>query len=513
MVDEQLAHQLQRGPVALQRAGHVYEGVHERRAERVAEPEGVPVGTGRAVAAEQGVPHLGADLRRGFERPVDRRLRFGVTRPQQPAVRDQRQVAVLQCNRVEPAAGQVQGVLEAELDAAGDVLADEFPQVALAGDEADERDRPASLAALHEVRDLLDLAGDERLVAHVVREPQDQLVEEQHDAVVAEPLRVPGDLRQPAVERDEPVGVLHRVGEHPGEPARQQVGHQLTAQVTGLVSGLLAGRVEGAMPGGERRIELLRRPPRPLPPLVVRAVLAVPAGDPGGQAGDELVVPYPLAQVDSVGQQRVGAVHGRHKGVRMQGADVVGVAAEHPLFDRLRAEQVVGHQQELLPAERAVVPGEHGGEFLTRQRHRFAAQQRVQHRHEVRLAGAERSVQVDGFRLAGGDGLRDQPERLVEVPDQPVGEDVLPQRRLGVGHPLGELQDEVAVAGPLRDVDDVAQQRLARRRRAGHAAPAFFFRPRAAAGGPHDVSVSSVKCSRPARSARKSAYTSAGLPS
>ncbi len=155
----------------------------------------------------------------------------------------------------------------------------------------------------------------------------------------------------------------------------------------------------------------------------------------------------------------------------MQRAQPVGVAAENPLLDGLRAQQVERDEQELLAGQFAVMLAEHGGQVVERPRGGLAAQQRVQHRHEVRLAGAERAVQVDALGRPGAHRLRDQAERLVEVVHQPVGQHVVAHRRGRVGDTLGELEDEVAVRRPLRDVDDVAQQRL--RRRAGHTAPGF----------------------------------------
>ncbi len=99
------------------------------------------------------------------------------------------------------------------------MLADELAQVALAGDEADDRDGTPGVPAFDEVGDLLDLPGDELLVAHGVGEPEDQFVEEEHQSVVAETLGVRGDLGQAAVEGDEPLRVLPGVLGENGQPA------------------------------------------------------------------------------------------------------------------------------------------------------------------------------------------------------------------------------------------------------------------------------------------------------
>ena len=123
--------------------------------------------------------------------------------PQDPLLGDDREVAVLQGDRVEPALPVPQDVGEVELLGAGDVLADQVAQVALAGDEADDRDRPVG-----RLRHSTSLASfcpsvlDEAQVGRVRGEPEDQLVEEQDQGVVAELLGVAADDAQALVEID-----------------------------------------------------------------------------------------------------------------------------------------------------------------------------------------------------------------------------------------------------------------------------------------------------------------------
>ncbi len=369
-VHQQLSHQLQGGTRALQGTGDVHQGGDERRAERIRLAERLLIGTGAGVGAEQRVPHLLAHLGGGVEGAGDRGRRLLTDRGEQPPAGDLGQVAVLQCDQVEPAAGEVQGVLEAQLTGAGHVLADQLPQVPLAGDEADHRDRAARVGTLHEVGDLLDLAGEELRVADRVGQPQDQLVQEQDQPVVTELLGVPADLGEPAVEGDEALRVLQCVAEEALLPAAEQVTDELATQ---LVLGT----------GGERRVQ-----PRPGPERLVAPLVVLPTG----QAFDEPVVADPLPQIAALLQQRVGAVHGRDRRFGVQLADVLDVAAEYPLLQRLGAEQVVGHQQELPSAQPLVVFVQQAGELVAAPGRRLAAQQRVQHGHEVRLSGAEGAV-------------------------------------------------------------------------------------------------------------------------
>ena len=69
------------------------------------------------------------------------------------------------------------------------MVADQFAEVALSCDEGDDRDRLLRALRLDELREFRPLVGDEIDVARPRRKPEDQLVEEQHDSVVAEPFR------------------------------------------------------------------------------------------------------------------------------------------------------------------------------------------------------------------------------------------------------------------------------------------------------------------------------------
>jgi hypothetical protein len=82
---------------------------------------------------------------------------------------------------------------------AGDVLADQFPQVTLPGDEADDREGTGVLE-LDQLGELVPLGLDEVQVRRVGGEPEDEFVEEQDQAVVAERLGVDADEAQADIE-------------------------------------------------------------------------------------------------------------------------------------------------------------------------------------------------------------------------------------------------------------------------------------------------------------------------
>ena len=99
---------------------------------------------------------------------------------------DGRQVPVFQSDRVEPPFPVLQGVAEVQPVRAGDGVADQLAQVPLPGHEADERDGPVRRLRLDQLRQLLPLLVDELEVGCVTGQPENQLVEEQNQTVVAE---------------------------------------------------------------------------------------------------------------------------------------------------------------------------------------------------------------------------------------------------------------------------------------------------------------------------------------
>lgn len=98
-VDEKLKHDLEGGAFPLQRTRHGHQCLDESRAERVNELEHGPVGFPR----QQDFHDLRADLGRLLEGILQLGPTRIVLRSQHPLMGDQREVAVLQRDRVEPA--------------------------------------------------------------------------------------------------------------------------------------------------------------------------------------------------------------------------------------------------------------------------------------------------------------------------------------------------------------------------------------------------------------------------
>ena len=276
------------------------------------------------------------------------------------------------------------------------------------------------------------------------REPQDELVEEEHQGVVAQVARVPRDHRQPLVEGDErlvapprhvAVAAEERVDEGGDEPAA------------------LLGPCRRA----ERGLEVRGVPPR-------RQVAPAGGAPPGGcggfvHAGEERLVADLRPQPPRVVEEPGAAVDARRGRAGVQLGDPRGVAPQHRRLEARLADHMIGREQEAPAGEPLAVPRDDAFETLGGAGLRVLLQQQVEHGHEVALAAAEAAVQVG--RLAGARRQRALDE--VEGPVEGVGElrrdDVGAQRLGGLRHALGEPQDEVVAMDPFGDVDEVADRR------------------------------------------------------
>ncbi|MEV0807215.1 hypothetical protein [Micromonospora sp. NPDC050200] len=86
----------------------------------------------------------------------------------------------------EPALDAAHDVRQGFTLGAADLGAEEVLQVALLGDERNQRQRPGGVGRLDELVELGALGVDEGVVADLGGEPEDQLVEEEHQRVVPE---------------------------------------------------------------------------------------------------------------------------------------------------------------------------------------------------------------------------------------------------------------------------------------------------------------------------------------
>ena len=185
------------------------EGVHQCRGERVGQLERVhgrrEVAVGGVDAIEQDVGDLGPQLH-VVECAIEDDFLAGFGR-QQSSVGDLGQVARGKFEVVE-AAFLVRQRLAASFHGLADFGGRPLPegQGVLAGDEGDQGDGEGADVVFDEKRQLLRFLVESRLVGDHERQPQDQFVEEQDDAVVPEGFRVVGDDLEALVQR-QPRGI------------------------------------------------------------------------------------------------------------------------------------------------------------------------------------------------------------------------------------------------------------------------------------------------------------------
>ena len=291
---------------------------------------------------------------------------------------DGRQVAVLERDGVEARLPPLEHVGERQLLRAGDVLAHQLAQVALPGDEADEGNRPVGGLGLHELRQLLPFVVHEGEVGGMAGQPEDQLVEEQDDGVVAETPGVLADDRQPIVERDVrlvcPAGDL-TVG-------REEAVHEIADETRTLL---------GSRGRGNRLLEAS---------CVPRSLRACPSPHlrpPALRLAKERLVAESSSHLPGVVEHPLGEIDARQRRLWVERSDVLGVVAEDGRLHRACADHVIRHEQELASLAPGVMRRHDGRQLGNRAGPRITLQEQVQHRHEVALAAAEAAVQVGGL--------------------------------------------------------------------------------------------------------------------
>jgi hypothetical protein len=189
--------------------------------------------------------------------------------PNDAVLHDRRQVAVRQAHVVEAPLVVREVARELGSDGALRLGPEEVGEVALTGDEADDRDGAGGVLRLLELHELLHLLTDEGQIARAAGEPEDQLVEVEDDRVVAEPLGVAAHHAEAGVEVHEARALRRPRGEESADEVAEQPGPRalgvavLVAQV-----GAAGRRVEG--------LDVPRRRGRALAPARYAACLAPP---------------------------------------------------------------------------------------------------------------------------------------------------------------------------------------------------------------------------------------------
>ena len=335
-----------------------------------------------------------------------------------------------------------QHIAELYLHHARQILTHQVAQITLPRHEADQRDWPVRIGGLHQLDQLGALAADEVDICRMAGQPQHQFVQEQDDRVVTQIARMAAHDAHAVIQRHERLAAARQCA-----IGREELADQITHQARALlaVGCLQHGRLEArGVPTGVERAPATRTSA-----VALRAFI---------QLGKERLISHAQPQLAGVLEQPLGQVEARHRCCRVLLAHELGVLAQHGAFHVASAHHVVGHQQELA-AMRPAVARHHVGQFRRRAGLGIAGQQQVQHGHEVALARAETPVQIGGLAAAGLHGLLDKAQRIAEGIHQLWRDHIVAQSLLGMGDAFGQLEHEIALVHPLRNVDQVFQQR------------------------------------------------------
>lgn len=386
--------------------------------------------------------HLPPDRQELFEGALEDLTGGLRDRLQHALLGDGRQIAVFECDDVEPGLPVLEHVGKLELQCPGQVLADQLAEVALPRHKAHERYGPVRVGGFHELHELGTLAAHEGHIRGAARQPQDKLVEEEDHGVVAQALRMLAHDAETIVERHE--GFTAALGH--GRIGGEEPGDQVADQAHALFP---------AWGFQHRRLEACR-----IPSATEVAPAAVATSCPiGVELFEKLWIAELLAEPHGVLEETVGEIKPRHRRLGVMVSYEVGVLAEDRGLHVQVADHVVGDQQEPLALRPCVMPRDHVRQLGDGAGPDVARKQEVQNGHEVALAGAEAAVQIRGFAATGLHRLLDEPEGVIETLDELRCDYIILERLLGVANPLGELQDEIAPVHALRDVNQIAHPR------------------------------------------------------
>ncbi|HRL75609.1 MAG TPA: hypothetical protein PLC86_07695 [Candidatus Accumulibacter phosphatis] len=122
------------------------------------------------------------------------------------------------------------------LHRAGHVVADQFAQVPLTRHKADQGHRSIGIGCLDQFRELRPFAADKRDVRCPTRQPENQFVEEEDYAVVAEFARVAGKDGESIVEADKGLTLATATTAGDRGVGAEETRNQVTDQTATLVT-------------------------------------------------------------------------------------------------------------------------------------------------------------------------------------------------------------------------------------------------------------------------------------
>lgn len=183
----------------------------------------------------------------------------------------------------------------------------------------------------------------------------------------------------------------------------------------------------------------------------------------GIEHSEEPLVAHVPAHRLGVLEQPAAHVEAGDWGLRVELADVPGIAAEHAGLDARGADHVIGHQQDVAALHPVAVLGHRRGQLRDGAGLGVALHQQVQHGHEVRLTRAEAAVQIGALVavLLTDDGALDEAQGVLEAARELRGDDVILERPVDglVLQTARQVEHEVPALDALGDVDEVLDER------------------------------------------------------
>ena len=185
LLDQDLHEHFNRRPLPLKHARHGDERLDEGRREGKHVAKHLLVAAAGEERVHHALPH-DRGQRHLREGGIELGFRRRALRLEDSLLGDHREVAVFERDHSEPVLIPLHKLAVVHLLGAGDVLADELAEVPLAGDEAHDRGGAVGVLAFDELGELGGLHLEELVVGSVGREPEEELVEKENQAVVAE---------------------------------------------------------------------------------------------------------------------------------------------------------------------------------------------------------------------------------------------------------------------------------------------------------------------------------------
>ena len=333
-----------------------------------------------------------------------------------------------------------QHLAELDLYRAGEVLADQIAQIALPCDKTNQGNGTVGVGSFHQLDQFGALTAYEVGIGCMAGKPQHKFIQEQDDGVVAQVTRVATHDAQTIVKRNEGFAAACQRA-----VSREKSADQITHKARALFS--VGGFQHGSLKADGIPTRIQRAP-------ATGTFTGAGSGDGCRfvELGEKRILSQLLTQFPGVLEQALRQVETWYWCTRVLLAHKLGVLPEHSAFHVTRTHHVVRHQQKFA-ALRPAVACHHICQFWRGTRLGITRKKQVQHGHEMALARAKAAVQVGGLAGTGLYRLLNEPQCIVERVNELRSDHVVPQRLVGMGNAIRQLEYEVALVNALGDVN------------------------------------------------------------